>query len=219
VRAVIDKAPVARRDLENELGDYVSRALGVRLALSIATDPLDGEALTPAEARRLATLHTEARRDSWRRGRAALKRVLGKLGQPHETAGLAFPHPRLSLTHSGSLAVAVGGPAALDGIGVDLERDRPVRPEAARFFLTDDEQAWARALSPGEQRRQLLRLWTVKEALFKADPENQDAGLYEYRVDSPALHRGEGSRRGRAGRFSYVTCRFQTATLTVATLQ
>ena len=111
-----------------------------------------------------------------RGGRTALR-------LPAAVAGLApgeyrFPHPLVSVTHTpraGAAAVLVDGPAA--GIGVDLEHDRPVSPRMARFYLHDDELP--------RDRVGLLRLWTVKEAMFKADPANHDRMLRDYRADDP----------------------------------
>jgi acyl carrier protein len=97
-------------------------------------------------------------------------------GLPADPAGYRFPHPRASVTHTdraGAAAVLLGGPAA--GVGVDLEHDQPVSLAAARFYLRDDE--------PHDD---LLRLWTVKEAMFKADPANATRLLRDYRADDPA---------------------------------
>ncbi|TJZ96058.1 phosphopantetheine-binding protein [Actinacidiphila oryziradicis] len=111
-----------------------------------------------------------------RAGRHALRIAAAVAGLPGDPAGYRFPHPRASVTHTdqvGVAAVLVAGPAA--GVGVDLEHDQPVRPATARFYLHDDE--------PHDD---LLRLWTVKEAMFKADPANATRTLRDYRADDPA---------------------------------
>ncbi|MEW1862311.1 phosphopantetheine-binding protein [Streptomyces sp. NBC_00669] len=113
-----------------------------------------------------------------RAGRQALRIAAAVAGLPGDPAGYRFPHPRASVTHTdraGVAAVLVGGSAA--GVGVDLEHDQPVRPATARFYLRDDE--------PHDD---LLRLWTVKEAMFKADPANATRMLRDYRADDPAYH-------------------------------
>lgn len=116
-----------------------------------------------------------------RGGRTALR-------LPAAVAGLAagpgeYRFPLVSVTHTpraGAAAVLVDGPAA--GIGVDLEHDRPVSPRMARFYLHDDELP---THDHGKAQSDLLRLWTVKEAMFKADPGNHDRMLRDYRADDP----------------------------------
>jgi acyl carrier protein len=111
-----------------------------------------------------------------RGGRAALRLPAAVAGLAGDPGDYRFPHPRASVTHTphaGAAAVLLDGPAA--GIGVDLEHDRPVSPRMARFYLHDDELT----------QQDLLRLWTVKEAMFKADPGNHDRMLRDYRADDP----------------------------------
>jgi acyl carrier protein len=111
-----------------------------------------------------------------RTGRDALRVAAAAAGLPGDPADYRFPHPRASVTHTGragAAAVLAGGPAA--GVGVDLEHDRPMHTAMARFYLRDDEP-----------RDDLLRLWTVKEAMFKADPDNATRMLRDYRVADPA---------------------------------
>ena len=135
------------------------------------------------------------RRDSWLRGRAALKRLLTALGEADDTSTLRFPHPRVSLTHSGGWAVAVGGTPDLLGIGVDLEVRVPPRAETSRRFLSDGEIEWIGRLGEAERPRTLLRLWTVKEAAYKADPGNGGASFRDYTLDDPAQLCGTILRR------------------------
>ena len=205
--------------LDPALSDAISRDLGVAVRLSMATAPVPMAALSMAEMARLAELPGRARQDEWRRGRAALKDALRSIGQPEDTARLALPHRLVSLTHSGQVAVAV---AATDGgtlgVGIDLEMDRAPRLETARFFLTAEEQAWLQAQPEIERRAHIVRLWTVKEALFKADMRNTDAALHEYRVDDPAVMAGGATRAVSRASFTYATRRFETGTLTVAAL-
>lgn len=171
---------------EKDLGAKARAALGVDVAFAVAREPLPREALSPAERARVDVFGLPGRREDWLRGRAALKRLLALLGLPADTSLLAFPHARLSLTHSAGVAVAValpGSPAAA-GIGVDYEARRAMKAGTERFFLAAAERARAGALREGD----LLRLWTVKEALFKADPLNRSAGgryLSGYVVEGP----------------------------------
>ena len=89
------------------------------------------------------------------------------------------------------------------GLGVDFEDERPVDPRVARFYLRDHEQG------------DLLRLWTVKEALFKATPDNGDATLLDYEVADPEALAGTATdRAGR--RFRYSSGRLRQGWLTIA---
>jgi 4'-phosphopantetheinyl transferase EntD len=197
----------------------LSEALGVTLTLEVADTPVHPSRLSAGEAKRMRTLLTEERREGWRRGRTALKRVLERLGRPSDTAALSFPHPHLSLTHAGPLAVAVAAEddrPELLGVGVDLERDRMPRPTAARFFLSASERTFVCAQPEGERPSHLLRLWTVKEALFKADPDNADAALYEYELEDPSRLEGRAKKRLGKSHFSYVTSGGAHGTLSVA---
>jgi len=163
--------------------------LGVAVRIATAAAPLAPRALTAAERARAEGFPTEARRRDWLVGRAALKALLGPGA---DTAGLAFPHPRLSLTHAGGRAFAVSaeGPAA--GVGIDYEPERSsVDPRAARLFLAPAERAAATTAGA------LLRLWTVKEALFKATPGNAGAVLGDYALDRPGAP--GGTARGPGG--------------------
>ena len=137
-------------------------------------------------------LTTASRRDIWLRGRAALKGLLGLLGESTDTAILSFPSPRYSLTHSGAYAVALGTAGqGLRGVGVDIEVGRGPHPDAARLFLSDPEQAWLGTLDDSARAGQLQRLWTIKEAAFKANPHNGDTWLSDYRLEDPGQHNGE----------------------------
>ena len=205
--------------IDRSLSEAVSRALGAKVTLAIATEPAPMTALTFAEVTRVSALATQARREEWRLGRAALKAALRAVGEVDDTGPLEFPHARLSLTHSGSTAVAVVTPhGELAGIGVDLEMDRAPRLEAARFFLTDDEQQWLRAQKIDERRAHIVRLWTIKEAVFKADPENGSSVLRDYAVARPESTWGMATRNhgDRVLRFTYVSERLEGGTLSVA---
>jgi hypothetical protein len=168
--------------------------------LAAICTPVSLADLTPGE---VARVPEGLRRTDWLRGRAALKLLLG---DDADTSTVTFPNRSLSLTHAAGWAVA----ACCDddkgdhiGLGVDFEGDRQVDPRAARFFLRPQE------------RGDLLRLWTVKEALFKATPDNGGAMLLDYEVaDANAL---AGTARDRAGRrFRYTSAPLRQGWLTIA---
>jgi acyl carrier protein len=139
------------------------------------------------------------------------RRALRLLGADPDKC--TFPHPRLSLSHTdrnGVAAIAIG-PAA--GIGVDLEHLRPTDPRTARFFLRPEEEDWLRQANPREVEH--VRLWTVKEALFKADLGNATTILCDYATDDPAATTGLARAPGGA-RFVYTSALRGDTILTVA---
>ena len=151
--------------------------------------------LTPGER---AQLPDGPRRHDWLLGRAALK--AHGIG---DTSTVTFPNRCLSLTHSAGIAVAARCEGDQAGVGVDLEAWRTMDPRAARFFLRPEEQG------------DLLRLWTVKEALFKATPDNAGMALVDYALAHPEAH--EGLATDRLGRtFEYQSRRRPEGWLTIA---
>jgi acyl carrier protein len=126
----------------------------------------------------------------------------------------SFPHPRLSLSHTDrqGAAAATTGPAA--GTGVDLEHLRPTDPRTARFFLRPEEETWLRR-SPARAVEH-VRLWTVKEALFKADLGNATRTLRDYAIDDPGARTGL-ARAPTGERFVYTSTQRRDTILTVAT--
>ena len=181
------------------------------------SQPLPEERLTAGEREHLALLAAPVRRESWLRGRAALKRLQASLGAGDDTSGLHFPHPRLSLTHSEAWAVAVGSPSPkFLGIGVDLEIKGAPKPEAAPRFLNPAEVVWLRRMDEAERPQMLHRLWTVKEATFKADPENKGRTLKEYGLADPGYVAGKARRGERV--FYYASFNVPGGFLSVAVL-
>ncbi len=151
-----------------------------------------------------------------RTGPAALTRALRAAGR--STDAPIWPCPYASLTHSGAVAIAVALPATstADGLGVDLELDRPVRPGLARLVCDAHELAWLDTL-PAEQRAaETLRLWTIKEALYKADPVQGDAIVADYAVANPGDERTTGRRSGSADQATVFSMRFGGGVLSVA---
>jgi 4'-phosphopantetheinyl transferase EntD len=201
------------------LGELVSHELGVPLLFRVARTPAPIGELSPGEAERVALLTTEARKTEWRLGRAALKAALRAIGESDDTTGVELPHARLSLTHSGPVAVAAASTAAgVDGLGVDLEIERTPRPAMARFFLDDSECAWLEAQPEATRASHLVRLWSIKEAVFKADLANASTTLRDYRIADPSAPRGAASRETEADPlvFAYMTACFEGATLAVS---
>ena len=195
-------------------GPALSKLLGVPVRLSGAERPLESADLSSGERSRWEQLPEGRRRDEWLLGRAALKPLMPAWGR--DTSALAFPHPRLSLTHGGGVVVAARCDGGVQGVGVDLEPWRPeVDARVGRFFLGGRERAWLYALRPRRRARAVIRLWTVKEALFKASAGNAGASLLDYEVDDPGAGAG-GATGVRAGGFRYATVELGVGSLTVA---
>jgi hypothetical protein len=107
--------------------------------------------------------------------------------------------------------------AVLLGVGLDIETNRLVQPEAARFFLTDSEQEWLKELGGQDSSQHLLRLWTVKEAIFKADPENGEKILGDYILESPSQWDGSAYPKDRKSlRFYYSSIQLDEGFLSIA---
>lgn len=204
--------------LENEIAAQLGGRLGTALKLAVADREVELEQLSDGERTRLAGLGGEGRAASWRVGRAALKRLRARLGEDADTSAIRFPSRRYSLSHSGGYAVAVAAERAdLAGIGIDLEFVRPVDLRAGRFFLTPAERVWVEGLPEARRSTELLRLWTIKEALFKADPGNVRTGLSDYALGDPASARGAlALRREKMLQFRYVSLALGSAVLAVA---
>lgn len=164
--------------------------------------------LTPGERAQWRALSPGPRRRDWLLGRAALKQLLGAGA---DTSGLRFPHPRLSLTHAGGRAFAVNITAAgVVGTGIDYEPwNGAADLRTARFFLRMSEQVAVRDAAT------LLRVWTVKEALYKATPDNAEVVLLDYELHDPRC--AQGSATGPRGeRLHYASLVTFTGVLSIA---
>ena len=209
--------------LESEL----TRRLGVPLFLAGARRPCPPGRLSPLEREELRGLQGAQRRATWLRGRRAWKRLLERLGQDADTARLRLPSARFSLTHGAGLALAAGVPAgSAAGLGLDLERERQphalpraqrARREAmARFFLDDDEREALASVPASRRAALLLQLWTVKEAVYKADPGNRGRILLDYHLVAPLAAVGVARALDRALAFRYASLPVPGGFLSVA---
>ena len=200
---------------EPELEQRLGAALGRAVLLERAHAPVALEQLSAGEQARLLALGSARGAHAWLLGRAALKRLLGRLRLDEDTAALSLPHAVLSLTHTARCAVAA---AVLpgSGTGVDLETERSPRENAERFFLDQAEQAWVATLPAAQRGLHRLRLWTVKEALFKANLANAQTLVGHYSVADPAALAGEA--RWRERRFRYASVDVEGGVLTLAAL-
>jgi 4'-phosphopantetheinyl transferase EntD len=155
----------------------LKRRLNTSVHLASARAQLAESSLDSADRQRLASFTTIERKNQWLRGRKALSAIATALDIETQLSALNPPCPGISLTHNGKISVAAGIGTA-QGLGVDFESWRQVEPAMLRWFLTATEQ---RQLAiPSNFTR--LRLWTIKEALFKASSENQGLLLTDFEV-------------------------------------
>lgn len=185
------------------------------VTLYAAAEPASSDTLAPAEREMAQRLGGRARAE-FLRGRAALKACLSQLGLSSDTTALHMPHRNLSLTHAATVAVAAyTAGARVQGVGVDFEPHGPIAGRLARFFLTDRELP--SHIDQPQHGDQLLRLWTVKEALFKATHENQQFTVHDYECHDVWRWQGSASLLPRPEMtFRYVTMDLLGGYLSVA---
>ena len=155
----------------------LKRRLNKSIRLASARAPLAEKFLDSTDQQRLASFTTVERKNQWLRGRRALSAVAEANNFESPLSSLNPPCSGFSLTHNGKISVAAGIGAS-QGIGVDFESWRQLETAMLRWFLTATEQQ--QLTVPSNFTR--LRLWTVKEALFKASAENQDLLLTDLEV-------------------------------------
>ena len=168
------------------------------LARDAAAMPALWATLSPEEVARAGRFGTEALRQRYVVGRAALRWTLarrlgidpaavpirrGERGRPMLDEGRA---PDFNVTHT--LGVALIAHLDRPGwrVGVDVEGvDRTLSHDAlARKFLTARERDAISALDDDARRRAFLRLWTCKEAMSKATGEGLSAPFREIGIDT-----------------------------------
>ncbi|MFG2631679.1 4'-phosphopantetheinyl transferase family protein [Streptomyces sp. NPDC048473] len=192
----------------------------IRFQLAVADTPLSVADLTDGEARQVAALPGEPRRRMWLTSRRALRRALARAALPADTSAYAFPNRRVSVSYAGGLAVAMalsGDADPVRGVGVDIELRKPSPLETARLFLTSRERERLLALPIAARPGALLRQWTVKEALYKANPANAGTHLRAYALDNPAARNGTARLTGAPQlEFRYRTLELPHGYLSVA---
>ena len=189
----------------------------VTIELFAAGQPAPVHALSAGE-RTVAERLSKRARVEFLRGRAAQKSALAALGLDTDTSLVRMPHRNHSLTHAGDIAVsAFTNAERVLGIGVDFEPHANVSADRARFFLTQHElQTWPDVLQP-HHAPDLLRLWTVKEALYKATADNDALTVRDYTVNEPWAWNGAAALAGRPDvALRYVTAVARGGYLTVA---
>jgi 4'-phosphopantetheinyl transferase EntD len=176
------------------------RRLNGPVYLASARAPLAEHLLDSADRQRLASFTTTDRKNQWLRGRSALSAVAAKLDIETRLSALNPPCPGISLTHNGRISIAAGISTA-QGIGIDFESWRQIEAAMMRWFLTETEQN--QLLVPSNFTR--LRLWSVKQALFKASAANKGLLLTDFEIVEVAEMTGRArncSRRNSELRYT-----------------
>ena len=190
---------------------FFSLKLGtpIRLRIEDCRNP------APAEA------SWDLRRRVHETGRTTLGRMLvqARQGRVFQARRMKFPQHSYSISHCReTVFCALATDRRIHGLGVDLELDRAIPPTADRLYLSEREQ---RILEAGSaySNTDLLRVWTVKEALFKADMENRRRGwLFSYECFDPCRISGRAWVRSKpaANRFRFASIPFRSGYLSLA---
>jgi 4'-phosphopantetheinyl transferase len=120
---------------------------------------------------------------------ASLVFSVGSHGKPalsEPSAPLQF-----NLSHSGSLAALVVTPNIRCGIDIEKERSEISDQDIAERFFCARENAWLQSLPPDQKARGFFRLWSVKEAILKADGKGLSIPLND--VDATSVVDGTSS--------------------------
>jgi len=156
-----------------------------------------------------------------KQGRKCLRSLAGnsfKHGM-YQVNKIKFPHRSSSLSYSGTAVAAVFSPyRKIRGIGVDIELNRTMPEGAEKLLLSARETALMRHHS-GLCGGELLRIWTVKEALLKSDPLNEKTGwLTAYELLKPYHRTGEAvlKKRKCGKQFRYISFKIGTGYLSFA---
>jgi hypothetical protein len=154
----------------------------------------------------------------------ALKALLSRRGAQADLSEVKLPNQNLSVSHSGNRTLGIdvrasSGACELVGTGLDYEVARKVNPRTARFFLQPAELEWVAKTNKAHRNFHLLRLWTIKEALFKCDVTNRTSSRFlgQYQTDNPQDHAGTAKHPALPDvRFFYATTDLDDGLVSIA---
>lgn len=143
----------------------------------VDTNAVDISALSDAEK---ALFMKSDNKHAFLAGRSALKKLCRQLSLSEDTALIAFPNKFFSLTHTSHHAIAMycAPSARYHGLGIDMEAIRPLTHAHAAYFLSPSERHTYASAGPAL----LTQLWTIKEAAFKSDGDEQDDDFSTYQI-------------------------------------
>ena len=174
------------------------------VALRTSADGVDAAALSPEECARMGAFAHPDRRQAFGLGRMAAHALVARhLGEGHRIevapdGALSAGGRALSLAHTGRGEGAMAVAALAHGggrVGVDLERIAPRRPDLWQRLLHPDERDLLDALGGPTDAAQTL-LWTLKEAVLKAERTGLRAGLRSVRLALDGATPGAGTAAG-----------------------
>lgn len=138
------------------------------------------------------------RKKDWISSRFALWELI------HENSDLVFsqmifPHKNYSISHSKGEAFAVtyedtSETKDICGIGIDFERDREIDKGVSKFFINEKDEKALGQKKENLNLEQRQKLWTIKEALFKSDGENENSVINDYFLKTSDLTTGKAEK-------------------------
>ncbi len=146
-----------------------------------------GAFLSAGERQKLSAMRFLKRRDEWLLGRWAAKTLIRSLpdyqdyspaeieivndanGAPlFSLPGAQISPDRLSISHSGQLALCGLTQVPTMGVGVDLEKIEPRSEDFIQDYFTPDEQRLVGSFPPKVKHTAVTLIWSMKEAMLKA---------------------------------------------------
>lgn len=202
---------INRMSDSQQMEKQFSAALQLPLVLAVSSSPIGLTLLPEAEQALINQTTHETAKNSRLMARHALKTVFERLNLSYQQ--LSYPHSCFSIAHHDKAGIAVGmsekflneGELNVSGLGVDIELPRQIKETGWKFFLTDKEQNFVKSAPKNDWQMYCTRLWTVKEALFKATPENKENGILvaHFETDTPSLEGGIARLKGSNTYYQY----------------
>jgi enterobactin synthetase component D / holo-[acyl-carrier protein] synthase len=194
---------------ENPIG------LCVGIALPLAASPIPGSILArlhPEEQKYAAALPLR-RRITWVGGRIALREALDEIGAecgpvlPDERGAPILPKKiAASIAHKTDIAVALVSKNPGWSVGVDVEHIKPDMDRIVRRVMSAEEIEELDALPQSERSSHALICFSLKEAYYKAQPQDVQRGLFAKDIfvspgkNGKALIRCRGQKENQASR-------------------
>ncbi len=209
--------------LVDELGieKEFHRVFGLPARFAWTSTPLSLDDLLPQEQLALKEAKNRGRfHASWFLGRAVARKLFSYLEIPIEATTLMMSQNKISLSHTKNNAYAIGISEYTNGtfgIGLDVELSRTMQRDWGRFFLTPSEQQWLSNIPESSLSNTMIRLWTLKEALFKADLNNRQFDLPDYQLKDPSQWTGDAFNIHNKLAFRYYSLKLDSIWLAIAT--